>query len=315
MSGSAQAAKNGRLVSGPPRKRGFSRQAVLDNLQGWAFAAPWIIGFLIFTLYPICMSVYYSLTDYDVLRPPYYIGNLNYLDLLEDELFWRSLGNTFYYVVLSVPLGLIVGLAIAMLLNNEIKGIAVYRTLFYLPSIVPVVASSILWLWIFNPQYGILTNIVVALGGKAPGWLSDPRWAKNSLIMMSLWSAGSGMIIYLAGLKNIPRVYYEAAELDGARKWTQFVRITLPMLSPTLFFQLIMNTIAAFQVFTQAFIMTNGGPNDSTLFYVYYLYNNAFRFWKMGYASALAWVLFVIIMVLTGINFLASKYWVNYDQA
>ncbi len=288
---------------------------LFDNLQGWAFAAPWIIGFLLFTLYPIIMSVYYSLTDYDVLRPPYFIGNLNYLDLLEDELFWRSLWNTVYYVLLSVPLGIALGLAIALLLNAEIKGIAVYRTLFYLPSIVPVVANSILWLWIFNPQFGLLTNLVVSLGLRAPGWLSDPRWAKNSLVMMSLWNAGSGMIIYLAGLKNEPRVYYEASELDGAGHWTRFWRITLPMLSPTLFFQLIMSMIYAFQVFTEAFIMTNGGPNDATLFYVYYLYNNAFRFWKMGYASALAWVLFAIIMALTGINFLVSKYWVNYDQS
>ena len=312
MSSSARGLGSGQLKVA---RKPISRRKLLDNLQGWAFALPWIIGFLVFTLYPICMSIYYSFTDYDVLRPPFYIGWLNYQDMWEDELFWRSLGNTVYYAVLSVPLGLALGLGIALLLNSEIKGIAVYRTLFYLPSIVPVVASSILWLWIFNPQYGILTNIVVAFGVRAPGWLSDPKWAKNSLILMSLWSAGGGMIIYLAGLKNIPRVYYEASELDGARRWTQFIHITLPMLSPTLFFQLIMNTIGAFQVFTQAFIMTNGGPNDSTMFYVYYLYNNAFRFWKMGYASALAWVLFIIIMALTGLNFFISKFWVNYDQA
>jgi len=288
---------------------------VYNNLQGWAFAAPWIIGFLLFTIYPIGMSIYYSLTEYDVLRPPWFVGLLNYQDLIKDILFWRALQNTMFHVVFAVPLGMIVGLAVAMLLEKDIKGIAVYRTLYYLPSIVPMVANLILWMWILNPQYGILTNLVISLGGKSPGWLSDPRWAKPSIIMMTMWSAGSGMIIYLAGLKGIPRVYYEAAELDGANSVRRFFAVTLPMLSPTLFFQLIMGLISGFQIFTQAFIMTNGGPNDATMYYVYYLYNNAFRFWKMGYASALAWVLFAIIMLLTGLNFLISKYWVNYDQS
>ena len=297
------------------RRRKISRRIAMNNLQGWLFAAPWIVGFLLFTLYPICMSIYYSLTEYDVLRPPWFVGMLNYRDLYKDILFWRSLNNTMFHVVFSVPLGMVVGLGIAMLLDKDIKSIAVYRTLFYLPSIVPMVANSILWLWIFNPQYGILSNLVISLGGKAPGWLSDPRWAKPSIVMMSMWNAGSGMIIYLAGLKNIPRVYYEAAELDGASAIRQFFSVTLPMLSPTLFFQLIMGLIYGFQIFTQAFVMTNGGPNDATLYYVYYLYNNAFRFWKMGYASALAWILFMIIMLLTGLNFLISKYWVNYDQS
>ena len=184
-----------------------------------------------------------------------------------------------------------------------------------MPSIVPTVASSILWLWIFNPNFGILTSAVRALGLNSPYWLSDPKWAKPSLILMSLWGAGGGMIIYLAGLKNIPYVYYEAADLDGAGWWKKFIHITLPMLSPTLFFQLTMGIIGAFQVFTQAYMMTAGGPNDATRFYLLYLFDNAFKFWKMGYASALAWVLFVIIMFFTWINFKVSKYWVHYDQA
>ncbi len=292
----------------------MSTMARKEAIAGYLFASPWFIGVILFTIYPIIASIVYSFMDYNILETPSWIGIKNYIDMFHDDLFWKSLGNTFYYVVFSVPLTIIIGLAIALLLNNDIKGIAVYRTLYYMPSIVPLVAGSILWAWIFNPNFGILTNLVESFGIEAPGWLSDPAWAKPSLILMSLWGAGGGMIIYLAGLKNIPRVYYEAAELDGAGTLRKFFYITLPMLSPTLFFQLIMGIIGSFQVFTQAFIMTNGGPNDATLFYVFYLFNNAFRFWKMGYASALAWVLFAIIMFFTWVNFKMSKYWVFYDQ-
>ncbi|UVI31245.1 carbohydrate ABC transporter permease [Paenibacillus spongiae] len=285
-----------------------------EAMVGYLFASPWFIGLVLFTLFPIAASIRYSFMDYNILQPPVWVGLDNYKALFQDELFWISLYNTFYYVFLSVPLTMIIGLAIAMLLNADIKGIALYRTLYYMPSIVPLVAASILWAWMFDPNFGILTNIVQFFGLPAPGWLSDPAWAKNSLILMSLWGAGGGMIIYLAGLKNIPKVYYEAAEIDGAGVIHRFFKITLPLLSPTLFFQLIIGIIGSFQVFTQSFMITGGGPNDSTLFYVLYLYNNAFRFWKMGYASALAWVLFVIIMVFTWINFKLSKKWVHYDQ-
>lgn len=297
------------------QRRHLSKEARRENLAGWLFALPWILGFLCFSLVPICYSFYYSLTDYDLLQEPWFLGFQNYIDMFtRDKLFWKSLGNTFYYVLISVPLSMIIGLAIALLLNHDVKGIALFRTLYYLPSVVPTMANCLLWIWIFNPNYGLLFYLFKAVGLQSPNWLSDPGMAKFSLILMSLWGAGSGMIIYLAGLKNIPPIYYEAAELDGAKAHQRFIHITLPMLSPTLFFQLIMGMIGAFQVFTQAFVMTNGGPNNATMFYVYYLYNNAFRFWKMGYASALAWVLFIIIMIFTGINFLVSKFWVNYDQ-
>ena len=297
------------------RRRHVSRESVMENISGWLFALPWILGFLAFSLVPICYSFYYSLTDYNLLQEPWFMGLQNYKDMFfGDKLFWKSLGNTFYYVFISVPLGMAVGLAIAMLLNNDVKGIALFRTLYYLPSVVPMVANCLLWIWIFNPNYGLFFYMFKAVGLQSPNWLSDPNMAKFSLILMSLWGSGSGMIIYLAGLKNIPSMYYEAAALDGARAYQRFLHVTLPLLSPTLFFQLIMGMIGAFQVFTQAFVMTGGGPNNSTMFFVYYLYNNAFRFWKMGFASALAWVLFVIIMIFTGINFLVSKYWVNYDQ-
>ena len=287
-----------------------------EAIAGYLFASPWFIGFILFTAYPIVASIYYSFTEYSILSEPYWIGLENYIEMFNwDPAFWKSLGNTFYYVAFSVPIGIIIGLGIALILNADIKGIAVYRTMYYMPSIVPIVASSILWSWMFNPNYGLLTLAVEALGLKAPAWLGDPRWAKPSLIIMSLWGAGGGMIIYLAGLKNIPKTYYEAAELDGAGVWTRFWRITLPLLSPTLFFQLVTGIIGSFQVFTQAFIMTSGGPNDATLFYVLHLYRNAFQFWRMGYASGMAWVLFVIIMIFTLINLIGSRHWVHYEQA
>lgn len=300
----------------PKRRRKPGRFGCGETIAGFLFASPWLIGFILFTAYPIVSSIYFSLTDYDILSEPMWVGLSNYIEMFKwDPAFWRSLWNTFYYVVFAVPLGMIIGLLIALILNADIKGIAVYRTMYYMPSIVPIVASSILWSWMFNPNYGLLTLAVEALGLKAPAWLGDPRWAKASLIIMSLWGAGSGMIIYLAGLKNIPKTYYEAAQLDGAGSWTIFWRITIPLLTPTLFFQLIMGIIGSFQVFTQAFIMTDGGPNDATLFYVLHLYRNAFQFWRMGYASAMAWVLFAIIMAFTAVNWLSSKYWVHYDQA
>ncbi len=286
-----------------------------ETIAGLLFASPWFIGFILFTAYPILSSIYFSFTDYNILSDPYWIGTENYIEMFNwDPAFWKSLWNTFYYVLFSVPLGISIGLMIALILNADIKSIAVYRTMYYMPSIVPIVAGSILWAWMFNPNYGLLTLAVEAIGLQAPAWLGDPRWAKPSLIIMSLWGAGGGMIIYLAGLKNIPKTYYEAAELDGANLFTRFRRITLPLLTPTLFFQLIMGIIGSFQVFTQAFIMTSGGPNDATLFYVLHLYRNAFQFWRMGYASAMAWVLFAIIMVFTVINWVGSRYWVHYDQ-
>ena len=285
-----------------------------EAIAGYIFALPWILGFLGFTAYPMIMSIIYSFMDYNILQQPVFVGFRNYITLLNDKLFYTSLYNTFYYVVFGVPLSMLIGLAIALLLNKEIKGMSLYRTFYYMPSIVPLVASTILWGWMFHPSYGLLTIAVEMLGITAPGWLSDPGFAKNSLIIMALWGAGSGMIIYLAGLKNIPNVYYEAANIDGANTMQKFFKITLPLLSPTLFYQLIVGLIGGFQVFTQAFIMTDGGPNDSTLFYVLYLFNNAFKYWKMGYSSALAWILFVIIMIFTLINFALSKRWVYYDQ-
>lgn len=284
----------------------------MNTFYGYLFAMPWMLGFLLFTATPIIQAIQYSLMDYNILQTPKWIGINNYVNIMSDKTFYLALYNTFYYVIFSVPLGIVIGLMLAMLLNNDIKGVAFYRTLYYLPSIVPLVAASVMWVYIFRPNNGLLTLFVKFFGVRSPVWLADPDWAKPSLIIVSLWSAGGGLIIYLAGLKNIPRSYYESAELDGANAVSKFFHITIPLLTPTLLFQLIMGLIGAFQVFTQAFIITAGGPNQATYFYAFYIFDNAFKYWKMGYASALAWVLFVIIMTLTALNMYFSKKWVHY---
>lgn len=282
-------------------------------LSGFLCAMPWILGFIVFTGGPILFSIIISFSDYDVLRPATWAGAANYTRMFTgDDLFSVAVGNT-AFMMLGIPLGMAVSLGIALLLNVEIKGVAVWRTFFYLPSIVPAVASSILWIWIFNPQSGLLNSFLGAFGIHGPNWLQDPHTAKSALILMGLWGAGGGMLIWLAGLKGISESYYEAARIDGATTWQQFTRITLPMLSPYIFFNLIMGVIGTLQVFSQAFIMTQGGPVDSTLFYAYHLFNHAFRYLNMGYASALAWVLVLVVLALTVLQFKLSKRWVHYE--
>ena len=281
---------------------------------GYFFASPWFIGFLIFGGGPIVFSLFMSFCEYDVLSPPKFVGLANYVSMFADDpLFYKSLWNTIF-MALGIPLGMMVSLGLAILLNYEIKGMAVYRTFFYLPAIMPAVAASILWIWIFNPHEGILNNLLVKFGIAGPSWLQNQHWSKPALIIMGLWGAGGGMIIWLAGLKGIPTHLYEAAKIDGAGRFRMFLSVTLPMLSPYILFNLIMGLIGAFQIFTQAFIMTQGGPVDSTLFYAYLLFNNAFRYMKMGYASALAWVLFGIILTLTILQLRLSKRWVHYES-
>jgi multiple sugar transport system permease protein len=231
---------------------------------------------------------------------------------VHDPLFWKSLWNT-VYMLAGVPLGMALSLAIAMLLNTEVKGVAVWRTFFYVPSIIPAVASSILWVWILNPSSGLLNGILASVGLNGPNWLQDENTSKLSLILMGLWGAGGGIIIWLAGLKSISESYYEAASIDGADRVQKFFNVTLPMLSPYIFFNLIMGFIATLTIFTQAFVMTKGGPVNSTLFYVYHLFNNAFRLLKMGYAAAAAWFLFLIIFAWTMIQLQLSKRWVHYE--
>ncbi|AKJ63608.1 extracellular solute-binding protein [Kiritimatiella glycovorans] len=280
---------------------------------GLISAAPWIIGFVALIGGPLLFSIVLSFCRYDVLSPAVFIGLDNFSRMfVEDDLFFKSLGNT-VFMIIGVPLGLATGLGMALLLTQKVRGVALWRTLFYIPSIVPHVAASILWIWIFNPSGGLLNQALGIFGLEGPLWLQDPRTAKPALILMSLWAAGGTMIIWIAGLKSISESYYEAAAIDGASAWQKFRFITLPMLTPYILFNLIMGMIITFQVFTQAFIMTGGGPVNSTLFYVYHLFNQAFRYLNMGYAAAMAWFLFLIIAVLTFFQLKASKKWVHYE--
>ncbi|WP_225442541.1 carbohydrate ABC transporter permease [Paenibacillus lycopersici] len=283
------------------------------NLRnGLLFVSPWLIGFAVFSLLPFLLSLYYSFTNYDAVSSPDWVGVGNFSQLFQDVLFWKSIVNTIYYTAFAVPLGIVCGVALALLLNIKIKGMVVYRTIFYLPSIVPVVASSVLWLWLFDPQFGLINSMLNAVGLAGPGWLVDPSWSKPALIVMGLWGVGGSMIIYLAGLQDIPQEMYESAQIDGAVWWHKIVYITLPMISPVIFFNLIMGLIGSFQYFTQAYIITSGGPNDSTLFYSLYLYKNAFSYFHMGLASAMAWILFLLIMAVTLLVFRSSARWVFY---
>lgn len=281
--------------------------------HGVICALPFLIGFTVFTGGPILFSIIVSFTTFDVLNPAVFTGIYNYLFMLfGDELFWISVYNT-VFMIIGVPLGMALGLGIALLLNLKVRGVAVWRTLFYLPSIVPVVAASILWIWIFNPESGLINATLAQFGIDGPKWLQDPATSKWALILMGLWGAGGGMIIWLAGLKGISESYYEAAAIDGANVWQQFRYITIPMLTPYIFFNLVMGLIGTFQIFTQAFIMTAGGPVNSTLFYVYHLFNNAFRYLNFGYAASMAWFLFLIVAVITAFQMKFSSKWVHYE--
>jgi len=284
-----------------------------DLRNGLLFISPWLVGLLIFTIYPIIASVYFSFTEYSVLRPPRWVGLENYITLFTtDTLFPTALYNTLYYAAIALPLGIIGSVLLALLLNRKVGGMSFYRTVFYLPNVVPTVAMSVLWIWLLNPNYGLFNSILKGIGLPGVPWLTSPDWSKPSLILMSLWGIGGSMVIYLAGLQDIPEHLYEAADLDGASAWRKTLSVTLPMLTPTIFFNLVMSLIGVFSYFTQAFIMTNGGPLDSTLFYMLYLYRNAFIYFKMGYASAMAWILFVIVVSLTLVVFRSSGRWVYY---
>jgi multiple sugar transport system permease protein len=277
------------------------------NLRhGLAFCSLWFIGFGAFTVYPVLASLYYSFCDYSVLQPPLWAGLDNYRRMTTDVVFWISLKNTLVFAALSLPLGMIVSLSLALLLNTEVRGMPVFRTIFYLPSVVPIVASALLWLWIFNGQFGILNYalrpILNIFGVAPPTWLADPVWAKPALALMSLWGVGNSMVIYLSGLQNVPQELYESAEIDGANWWQRIWHVTLPMISPVIYFNLIMGIIGTLQTFTTVFVMTgtaDGNPARSTLLYALYLFSTAFYDLRMGYASAMAWMLFVLIVVLT----------------
>lgn len=269
---------------------------------GLAFALPAIVGLLWFTAYPVLASLYYSFCNYRVLTPPRWVGMANYRHLFEDPLFYTSLWNTVYYAVFAVPLGIVLALGLALLLNTGVKGLAVYRTCFYVPSVVPIVAGAVLWIWLFRPQEGAINDLLRLFGvQEGPGWLQSPEWSKPAIILWSLWNVGGSMLIFLAGLQDVPKELQEAAGLDGAKRWDSFRHVTLPFISPQLLFVLIMGLIGAFQFFTPAYVMTNGtgGPVDSTTFYSLYLFNIAFSDFKMGYACAMAWVLLLMVLAAT----------------
>lgn len=284
------------------RRRSIAFQ---EAVAFYLFASPVLLGLVIFTIGPILASLYFSFNDMIAVNAPmHWIGLQNFVTMLfRDPLFWTSLGNTIYYVSFAVPLQLIAGLGLAVLLNQKIPGLAFLRTLYYMPVVVPAVAASVLWIWIFNGDFGLLNIALSSIGLPRIGWLTDPSWAKPAFVLMSLWGIGGSMILYLAGLQGVPTELMDAAEVDGANRWVRFRHVTIPMISPVLFFNLIMGFIGSFQIFVNAYVMTGGGPLDSTRFYMLYLYQHAFQYFNMGYASAMAWGLFILIAALTAINF------------
>jgi len=282
--------------------------------NGILFALPWLIGFGLLVIYPLYKMVQLGFTEYNILMPAEFIGLKNFKALFEDKLFWKSAYNTLYYSFFAIPIGLVVSLGLALLVNQKLKGISIFRTIFYLPSVTPLVASAILWMWLLNPRVGMINSFLQLIGINGPGWLSSPVWSKPAIILMAQWGAGGAMLIFLAGLNDIPESFYEAAVIDGASKLQQFFKITLPLLSPTILLNLIMGIISGVQIFTQGYIMTNGGPVDSTLFYNLYLFRNAFSYFKMGYASTMAVILFVFTILLSSLTFYLSNKWVYYES-
>lgn len=285
-----------------------------ETILGWVMVSPFLIGFVFLTAIPMIASFVISFSEWDMLSNPEWIGFDNYKKLFfEDALALHSLNITILFTIVSIPLNILFGLALAMLLNTSIRGLAIFRTIYYLPAILSGVAVALMWRWIFSTQFGLLNALLDIIGIEGPAWLTDRIWVLPSFVIMRLWSVGGGMIIYLAGLQSIPTNLYEAASIDGANWWHKTRFITLPLLSPTIFFQLIVGFIFSMQIFTEAFIMTNGGPADASLFYLLYLYRQAFQYFDMGYASALAWVLFVVILFLTIVMFKTSRFWVYYE--
>ncbi len=279
----------------------------------YLFALPWLIGFSVFLLYPLLASVYFSFCDYSVLRPPVYIGAGNYKDLLHDEVFWISLRNTFVYALMALPVTTLVAIGLAMLLNTRLKGMAVYRAIFFVPSLVPLVALAVIWQFVLNGQQGVLNDILGHVHIKGPDWLGDPNWAKPALVFMAAWGVGNAMVIYLAGLQDVPAPLYEAADLDGAGWWSKTWNVTLPMLSPVILFNVVMGIVGTLQVFTVPYVLSpTGSPARSIYFYAMYLFDNAFIYHKMGYACAMGWIMFVLIVLLTFVTLKFSERRVYY---
>ena len=285
-------------------------------LKGYLYALPWILGLVLFILGPIIASAYLSLTEYDVLSPPRFIGLKNYdTAFFHDELFWPSLGRTLVYAVGIVPCMLFGSLFIAILLNQKVKGTNVFRTLFFLPSLVPAVALALIWVWLFHPSVGPINELLGLFGIAGPGWLTSSQWALPTVAIVSLWSGlgGGTAVIFLAGLQGVPPALLDAAQIDGAGRWHRLRHVILPMISPTFLFNFILGVIAALKVFTLAFVATKGGPSYATWFYALHIYTNAFSYFKMGYGAALAWIFVVVLFIFTAAQIVLSKRWVYYE--
>lgn len=302
-----------------------NRKELYKVLKGLAFASPWLIGFLWLTLYPLLASLYYGFTEYAILSAPEWVGLNNFIKMFtRDKFYWISVKNTLYFVAISVPAGTILSIALALLLNAKVRFMSIYRTVYYFPTVVPVVATIMLWAWILNPRVGPLNFLLNLIGIPGPAWMADPNWSKPALIIISLWGMGGSTVIYLAGLQDIPVHLYEAAELDGATGLQKIFNVTLPLLTPTILFNVIMGLIGGFQYFSQAFLSSalDGGPGgaalgspaNSLLFYNLYLYRNAFGYYEMGYASAMAWVLLIFVLLLTLLIFKLTGRFVYYAR-
>jgi len=299
-----------------PRERAWWRSPNARRRAFYAYVCllPWILGFLIFTAYPVVASAYYSFTDYPILKGPKWVGLQNYATMVfQDDLFWKSLRITVLYTLVAVPSGVVLGYAIALLLNQRVRGLSIWRTLYFLPSIVPAIAAAYLWAWIFNPDFGLVNGFLTRFGTRGPLWFGSEEWVLPAFWIMALWGAGGGLVLYLAALQQVPTTLYEAATIDGASALQRLAHVTLPLTSPVILFAFLTGIIGTFQIFTGGYIITAGGPNNASLFYVLYLYRNGWTYYKMGYASALAWVLLIIMLALTLVTLQAARRFVYYE--
>lgn len=292
----------------------FKNVTKKSNIRFFLWISPWILGFILLTLLPLLGSLYISFTEWKIISDPIWVGLKNYKDLFADEIFLKSLKVTFLYCGMTVPVTMILSLATAMLLNGDLPYSGLLRTIYYLPCVISSVAASLLWSWVFNYRYGLLNQLLALIGVEGPNWIGDERWALISLAIMSFWGVGGGIVFYLAGLQTVPQHLHEAAKIAGAGWWRRLFTITLPSMSPILLFSLLTNVIGGLQTFTASFLMTSGGPNNSTMFYALYLYNNAFKYHKMGKACAMAWILFIIIMILSVFVMKVSSPMVYYEN-
>lgn len=295
------------------KKTQFSHRRLQANLEGYLFAAPWLIGFFVLVFVPFFSSFWYSLNQWDMVTPMRFVGAQNYIRLFQNDIFWKSTQVTLAYAAMSLPATLALAMLLALLVNRQNPLTLFFRGVFFIPAVASGVAIAVLWRWLFNPEFGLINYALSLIGIEGPMWLASERWALPAMAIMALWGVGATMLIYLAGLQSVPQHLYEAADLDGANKIQSLWHVTLPMMSPTIFYTIVLGVIGALQVFTQAYVMTRGGPNFATYFYVYNLYEEAFVKFRMGYASALAWVLFIAILLLTLVQFRLAGRWVYYE--